>query len=83
VNEQHAGDGPDIGHVPVAGEDDVDLGLAKHAEHVSCVEYLVSLPTGSWNRQQVVMAHEYAKVGRAGEPLMDPAVVLTADLTRV
>jgi hypothetical protein len=52
VNEQHAGDGPDIGHVPVAGEDDVDLGLAKHAEHVSCVEYLVSLPTGSWNRQK-------------------------------
>ena len=67
----------------MAGEDKVDLRLAQKGEDITRVKHLVSFAAGTGDRHQVVMADKDAKVGRAGEPLLDPAVVLAPDLALV
>src|SRR2546423_11163865 len=83
MHEQHPGDGPDVRHVPVARQDDVDAAASEQREHVAGVQHLVPLAAGARNRHEMVVADEDPDVGRALEPFFDPAVVLTTDLALV
>jgi hypothetical protein len=83
MDEEHPRDRPDVRHVPVSREDEVDAASAQQREHVASVEHLVPFAPGAGHGNEVVVADEDAQVGLAGETLLDPGVVLAADLPLV
>jgi mannose-6-phosphate isomerase-like protein (cupin superfamily) len=83
MDEQHAGDRPDVRHVAMAREDEVGTTLTQQREHVARVQDLVALTTGAGDGDEVVVADEDPDVGVAGEAFLDPAVVLAPDLALV
>jgi hypothetical protein len=67
----------------VPREDEIDAALAQQREHVAGIEDLIAFASGAGDGDEVVVADEDPQVGLTGEPFLDPAVVLTADLALI
>ena len=81
VDDEEVLELPRVRHVLVAREHEVHAGALQALDRVARVVDDVALAARAGDRQQMVMQHEDAQLGRlGGELLLDPAVAATADL---
>ena len=81
VDDEQALQFPRVGHMLMTGEHEMDTRALQALDRITGVVNDVPLAPGARDRQQVVMQHEDAQLGRLGrELLLDPPVAAPPDL---